>query len=318
MRNTLFAGLTQLDPADPLSTDDYSFQAINPDIIDRLLEVGAVTHRHDGHAALENPTLGPSVSVIASGGQIPGGVTFEFAYTQLDADRGETAASPIGSVTTPDLMAAPAFAPVGSADYSAGSLAADAYYYVHTWVDAGGGETTMGPIEPVDVNPYPNAQVLLSGLASAMPGGAVGWRLYRARGGENFHYLASGTGDTITDDGNLCAQCQVFPPEINTTTQSRRWWSTSRRCPLALSATGCTGDRCRAAGRSTPTWRRARARGRTRSRRSGRPTASRRRVRWRSAARPDRPGHRPARLALEAAGRELGDLPPGRSGTCGS
>lgn len=220
MRTTLFAGLTQLDPLDPLSTDDYSFQASNPDIIDRLLEVGAVTHRHDGHAALSDPTTPPVASIVASGGSIPGGVTFEFAVTLVDADRGETAASPIGSVTTPDLIAAPTSAPVAAADYTGGNLTADTYYYATTWVDASGGETTLGAIRAVDVDPFPTAQVNLSGLIAGMPAGAVAWRLYRARGGEAFHFIWEDSVDTLTDDGSLCVNCQVFPPDVNTTTQN--------------------------------------------------------------------------------------------------
>lgn len=222
MRKTLFAGLTQLDPLDPLSTDEYSFQSVNPDITDRLLEVGAVTHRHDGHAALANPLVAPD-AVVASGGNIPPGVTFEFAYTLIDADRGETAASPIDSVTTPDGLTEPLAAPVAVADYLAGTLAADTYYYATTWVDADGGETTLGAIEVVDVDPAVNAEVVLTGLSVDMVSvGAAGWRLYRARGGEAFRYLATGTSDTITDDGTLCPNCQQSPPEFNTTQGTNR------------------------------------------------------------------------------------------------
>lgn len=218
MKRTLFAGLTLLDPEEPLSLDDFSFQAENPESIDRLLEVGAVTHRHDAHAALGNPSVAPSATASASGGTIPGDTSFQFAYTRVDADRGETLPSPAAVLTTPARMAAPAFPPVAVADYASGSLRAATYYYGRTWVDGGGGETPMGAIATVDVEiGHPNARVLLSALASGAPVGAAGWRLYRARGGEDFHYLASGAGGTIIDDGNLCADCSTRPPEFNTT-----------------------------------------------------------------------------------------------------
>lgn len=218
MRKTLFAGLTQLDPLDPLSTDDFSFQAENPDIIDRLLELGARTHRHDGRIALADPVDAPTAVAFDSGGTIPGDVSIEFAYTYVDEHRGETAASPIGSVTTPAGIAEPTNPPGASADYTAGELLPDTYYYAITWLDGAGGETMLGPIVAVDVDPgYASAQVNLDGLTADQPTGAVGWKLYRARGGEDFHIIEQGSSDTLTDDGTLCPDCTAGPPEANTT-----------------------------------------------------------------------------------------------------
>lgn len=217
-RKTLFAGLQQLDPLDPLSTDDYSFQAQNPDIIDRLLEVGARTHRHDAHAALADPTAAPGVVVVASGGVIPADVTISFGYTWVDQDRGETAASPLEAGATDAAIDAPEELLELTADYAAGTLRSDSYYYGRTWTDDAGGETELGAIESVDVEPYPEAQVFITGLSSGMvAAGASGWRLYRARGGDDFTLLATGSGDALTDDGSLCPDCTDSPPEENTT-----------------------------------------------------------------------------------------------------
>lgn len=219
MLKTPFAGLTQLNPEEPLSTDEFSFQAENPSITDRLLEVGAVTHRHDAHEALANPLLAPSAFASVGGGTIPGDLAVEFGYTQIDADGGETAVSPIDSVTTPPQIGAPSGAITATADYTAGQLRAATYYYGRTFIDGGGGETQLGAIRSVDVDPgFPNARVLLSGLSGGMAAvGAAGWKLYRARDGGEFTYLASGTGSTLTDDGTLCVDCTQTPPEFNTT-----------------------------------------------------------------------------------------------------
>lgn len=224
MQKTLFAGLTQLDPTDPLSTDDFSFQAENPLIEDRLLQVGAVTHRHDAHEALANPSTSPSAAAYTSGGAIPGDLSFEFGYTLIDQYGGETEVSPIASVTTQQQIAAPSGALAATADYTAGQLRAATYYYARTFIDGGGGETPLGAMRSVDVEPgHVNARVLLSGLSGGMVAvGAAGWRLYRARDGGNFTYLASGSGNTLTDDGTLCPDCSGMPPEFNTTQSFNR------------------------------------------------------------------------------------------------
>jgi hypothetical protein len=69
MRKTLFAGLTELDPSDSLAEDGYAFQQKNPRVTDHFLEIGAVTHRHDAHLPLADPTVAPSAA--ASGGCAP-------------------------------------------------------------------------------------------------------------------------------------------------------------------------------------------------------------------------------------------------------
>jgi hypothetical protein len=235
MLKTLFAGLTQLDPQEPLSTDNWSFQAENPLIIDRLLEVGAVTHRHDGHAALADPSTAPSAVAYSSGGTIPGDLSIEFGYTLIDADGGETAVSPIDAVTTPQQIGAPSGAITATADYTAGQLRSATYYYARTFVDGGGGETPLGAMRTVDVDPgHLNARVLLAGLSGGMAAvGAAGWRLYRARDGGSFTYLASGSGNTLIDDGTLCVDCTSTPPEFNTTQSFNRVEVTIPARPLA-------------------------------------------------------------------------------------
>lgn len=222
MERTLFAGLTVLEPEEPFSTDDYSFQAQNPEVTDRLLEVGAVTHRHDAHTKLADPLVAPSAAVTASG-TIPADSVFEFAYTLIDADRGETLESPEATIATGPAILEPEEPVVLLADYSSGFLRPDTYYYGLVYTDGAGGETELGAIATVDVDPgYASASVLISGLASGMAlASAAGWRLYRARGGEQFTLLAAGGGDTLTDDGTLCPDCTDTPVLVNTTQRNQ-------------------------------------------------------------------------------------------------
>ncbi|MEA2492977.1 MAG: hypothetical protein QOJ29_888, partial [Thermoleophilaceae bacterium] len=49
---TPFAGLMVLEPGEPLSTENYRFTSVDPILVDHLLKVGAVLHRHDEHTAL--------------------------------------------------------------------------------------------------------------------------------------------------------------------------------------------------------------------------------------------------------------------------
>lgn len=218
MRRTPFAGLTVLEPGEPFSTDGYSFQDRNPDLTDRLLRVGAVTHRHDEHIALADPTIAPSASAVASGGGFPAEVDAQFSYTFIDAYGGESMVAPLAEVTTPSKIQAPD-PPSGSADYAAGALLAGTYSYVKTWVDGAGGETTPSFEELVTLDPgYASGRVRFSNLASGMvAAGAASWRLYKSQNGSYYHYIASGTTNTLDDDGSLCADCVTRPPTTNTT-----------------------------------------------------------------------------------------------------
>lgn len=221
MDKTTFAGLTRLDPGETLSVDGYSFQHVDPRIIDRLLEIGAVGHRHDGHAALADPTDVPTVSELVGGGQILAGQTVWACYTLLDADGGETLPSPAQSVTTPAPLDSPNDSPSLALDTSAGTLLANSYMYAVTLTDGVGGETGLGPSAMIQRPPGPaNARVVVSGLtAIATAAGAAGWRLWRSVGGGRYGFLAAGVTatDAYTDSGATSPDCTMNPPSRNTT-----------------------------------------------------------------------------------------------------
>jgi hypothetical protein len=225
MEKSLFAGLTVLSPDESVLTDDGAFIGRDRETIDRFLEIGAKTHRHNGLPGLDNPQPPlPEVEAIPSGGTIAAGVTFTLGYTLVDGDGGETMLSPTTTVTTPAPLEQPLYAPTAEVDYADGGvLLAETYYYTLTFIDSEGGETPPGAWVQVEREPgFPNARILLSGLAAGVAGAsASGWRLYRAVGGGTFDYMASGsaTQDSFTDDGLQAVDCDIHPPpdELNTT-----------------------------------------------------------------------------------------------------
>jgi hypothetical protein len=114
MRRTLFAGLTALDPGESIYIDGGSFVARNPFITDRLLEVGAVSHRHDGAPAMQDPDTAPGVTVQSTGGSLPSSTTIFVGFTVLDDSDGESAISPLATAVTPSGIIAPP--PTGRAE----------------------------------------------------------------------------------------------------------------------------------------------------------------------------------------------------------
>lgn len=220
MYKTNFAGLTVLEPTDPLSTDDYSFQALDPLIVDRLLKLGARTHRHDAHAALTNPIDAPVV-IVNNIGTLPSSTDIGIAYTLVDSDGGETKPSPVTLITTEAPIQSPNAAPNYEVSPVGGHMLAGTYVYALTLTD-GNGETPAGASFFVDIDPGTDTnEVTITGLAdivTATPG-ATGWRLYKSTSVGQLHFLAAGgvSLDDVVDDGLLCADCNTTPPTSNTT-----------------------------------------------------------------------------------------------------
>lgn len=221
MEKSQFSGITILDEGESIVADDGAFTGRDRETIDFFLERGAKTHRHTGLSGLSNPIGAPSGTAVASGGTIPPDLDLSIGFTLQDDSRGETTLSPVATVTTADPLSRPQNAPSATVNYTAGSLTVDSYYYGITYVDASGGETPLGPTTIAQRQPgYANARVLLTGLTTGMAtASATAWRLYRARSGGQFAYLASGTAANYTDDGSVSPICDTQPPEdeFNTT-----------------------------------------------------------------------------------------------------
>ena len=223
MDKTGFAGLTRLAPGESLALDGFSFQAQNPTILDLLLQIGAVTHRHDAHAALADPITEPALVVLDVGGTIPADQSIFVTYTLVDSFGGETLPrDPAVNVTTDPGLEAPLGSPDAVVDHAAGTLVSGSYAYAITATDGVGGESMIGPsveaiIEPGDAN----NQVTLDNLQTlATDVGGSGWRAYRSVNGGEWNLLETGSTEALVDDGTLCIGCDEHPPVLGGTTNA--------------------------------------------------------------------------------------------------
>ena len=225
MEQTIFAGLSTLEPGDALFDNGAAFTDRNIRTIDSLLQLGTVTHVHDAHPALPAPTVAPTVVANPTGGNVPANTTVYFGLTAIDSLGGETNIGPLGSAATPSSFGTPTLAPNAVADYSGGSLPIGQYYYAVTLTDGMGGETEIGPYVSLPRDPgFASGQIILSGLTTIMHSEALatGWRIYRSVNGGQFALLGSGgaANDTIIDTGFLCVDCTIQPPTVSTTSQT--------------------------------------------------------------------------------------------------
>jgi hypothetical protein len=226
---TPFAGLEVLfGPGDPLSSDGYAFTAVNPVVIDALLRIGAVTHRHDGHAAMADPTDAPVLAVNPAGGNIPGGLELHICYTLLDIDGGETLPVPATSIVTPSGFATPTNEPsVAQIAVPSGhkGLLKGSYSFGVTVTDGEGGETQMSPMTTI----YGQDAFHVSGLTALVNAASgsnpmAGWRLWVQANGGALYLIGTGTHatDAFTYDGNVIGDCTISPPAIDTTTTNNQ------------------------------------------------------------------------------------------------
>lgn len=219
MIRTPFAGLTALDENDPITIDGGSFGIRNPRTTDGLLRVGAVTHRHDGHAGLPNPHIALT-GAVSSGGTIGASSQFALTYTVLDIQGGETAAAPPLLLTTGGQVASPTIAPSAVVVTSAGIMPAGDYYYALTYTDGAGGETPIGPTTLISVPPgFASASVVLSSLSQELAphGQASQWRLWRSYEGEDWHLVTQSSNDSFDDAGFDPPDNPARPPDANST-----------------------------------------------------------------------------------------------------
>ena len=224
MKKSTFAGLTQIEDNESPTSDNNSFFEENIERIDHLLQLGAVTHRHDARGALANPLATPSGAVTPAGGTIEADQAVTIGYTLLDDQGGETAVSPSVTLSTTPPLDGPTSPLTGVVTYSSGALMTANYMYAITLTDTGGGETPIGPIVSLDRDPGTSfASITLFGLNTDFAvTGANGWRLYKSVNGEPFGYYASGTAASFVDYGQGCVDCGQPPPTRNRTNAANK------------------------------------------------------------------------------------------------
>lgn len=218
---TSFAGLEVLAPGDLPSSDGYRFQSVNPVITARLLQLGAVLHKHDAHSAAANPAVAPTAANKATGGTIPAGLDLSVGFTWMDDQGGETLLSPVETVETVAAIIDPQKPPEAEADYATGTLPVANFDYGITVSDGLGGETALSPVASLQLLPNEHRAVKLSGLKVLLeevaPGiGAAEWRVWRSQNGGPRYLMAHGKTATVLDDGSLTGDCTVSPPNSST------------------------------------------------------------------------------------------------------
>lgn len=230
--------LNTLGAGERLSDDGYKILGADRLLIDRLLQLGAEGHRHSGDATvLAAPTLGPALA-LGTGGTLPAGVRAHYAYTLIDADGMETAASPAAFIDTPPPVAAPG-KPTLVAATTGGTLPPGTYYYLlSAYTSANTSETEAGPAATVSV-PVGTSTNAITVTMPALPAGATGWNVYRLKpGGSRFLYLRSVVPPTTSfvDDGSLAEDCDRTEPATNTTLSSNKVTVTIPAPPAGTSA----------------------------------------------------------------------------------
>lgn len=217
--------LQKLEAGDALSTNSYQFTNEDRDVIDRLLKLGAETHRHTGASStIADPDTAPTLTLDTTSGNIPAGTTVRYKFAWVDANGAETAASPEATVSTPAAVSSPAGPTLTSAT-SGGSLLAGNYYYLLTcYTDVNTSETRAGTAVFITLPVSGGSTQVVTLTLPTLPSGADGFNVYRRGPGEaTYSYLDSIDMTVATppteydDDGSAVENCNRQPPNTNRT-----------------------------------------------------------------------------------------------------
>ncbi len=212
---TPYYGLSYFGGSNPgsITDDGAKFTGRDRLDIDRMLHALAVSSRHvaaDGSIESPNP---PALTLGTAGG-LPGGSTFTYCVTFIDANGLESLPSDEVTISTPDVLAEPLDPGVADDELdgtSTGALPAGLYYYALTAVrdteeSALGVQTTITLDEP-------------GGVALTMPTPPTGanqfqiWRMNAADvGWTRVAKVAATEGLTYTDDGSVAANTNADDP----------------------------------------------------------------------------------------------------------
>ena len=127
-----------------------------------------------GGVAFANATASPA-SNTTIGAVLPG--VYYLNFTEINGI-GETTASAESATFTVTSQSNPTVAATGSGSGSGGSLAAGAYFFSYTWVDANGGETTPGTSEVASAVTIAATNTLTVTFNDTFPGWAKSRNLY--------------------------------------------------------------------------------------------------------------------------------------------
>lgn len=212
-----------------LGDDGGKFSNTDREIMDRFLQA-LEAHTHEGGNQLADPSLGPTLVLSTTGGQLPAGETLFYRTSFVDKFGLETAASPEVSVTTAAALFVP---PAPALSVEAGTLEPGAYSYVVTLYQADGKETTPSQSSFTGLNTASGIRLSMAPL----PTGAAGYRIYRQAPGEvSYFRLAQVTDTFYLDDGAIGSNKAVGLPTENNTNSTNSVTITTETLPVGTRA----------------------------------------------------------------------------------
>lgn len=234
--NTQHFNLTRIGAGESLSKNGWAFSDLDPVKLDDLL-YALLLHKHTGEPALGDPTDPPTFTAVSTGGHLAAATTYYYRVSFVDQWGLETAASPEGSITTPNPIPAPS-APAATVEATSGTVQPGVYSYIITVLDAFGGETVPSSANNVQVDGGSTNRIRLD--LPALPTGGSQFNIYRSRPGQTqFYFLTSSSGTSVYDQGEAEDQT-VLAPTQNTTNSAN---AVEVTVPLGFIPLGCTGWR---------------------------------------------------------------------------
>lgn len=215
--------LSTLESGDDFADDGYKYTEADRHQIDRLLEIGAETHRHNGAtSSAVDPTDPPTLALDTSSGGIASGERVRYKFTLVDAYGNESAASPEAYIDTPDPVEAPSVATLSVATTGGVLLPGNYFYTLSAYVDFNTSETKATTRAYITVPSGATTNEITLTLPS-LPFGATGFNIYRrAPGSTKYFYLDSvdmevATPPDVYVDGGGEPDCGRTLPVSNTT-----------------------------------------------------------------------------------------------------
>lgn len=208
------------------STSDWACTYWNWLAADSILYAAAVSHKHDGATALQNPTGTLSLSTATTGGYLAADTTYYIAITYVDAYGRETAASTVANVTTGAGITTPA-APTNNdlatpTDIQScpGGLTGGDYWYKISYVKDGGESLPSLPLYvsiPTDTT-Y-ECTLHFTSLNDAA-NGADAIYVYRKTGSTGSYVklveITAGATSSYTDNNTGVPTCDKGPLTVST------------------------------------------------------------------------------------------------------
>lgn len=217
--------LKRLIAGQSLSDDGYQFTDADRVLIDRLLYLGAESHRHDGATATASTApAAPSLLTVTTAGAIPAGTRVYYKVTLVDVNGLESTPSTEVFVDTPAPLIEPG-PPTLLARSTGGTLAPGNYYYALSAYANGINTQETKALSPGFITvPVGSTTNSIEIVFPALPAGATGWNIYRKRpGGARYDYLLSVAANVATpptryiDTGAAVEDCNRTTPVRNST-----------------------------------------------------------------------------------------------------